>query len=175
MSERHVCLLHNVWPESGDLFCTVSLCGLSLSLFLFSQLCDCLFVLETIRTGAMRVILKTAETQRLRVKLVLYCPICAFNWKIKRANFCRKQNCQMFNAQSPGPLVQQSWLRHSSAHAHHKRLSQKNRIHPVTTVTKQPHQVRNPFWPHRKTTFYHGDQVPFIALQVQNHHCPSTN
>ena len=35
--------------------------------------------------------LKTEETQRLRVKFVLYCPICALNLKIKRANFCRKQ------------------------------------------------------------------------------------
>ena len=51
------------------------------------------FVLETIRTGAMRVIripVKTEETQRLRIKFVLYCPICALNLKIKRANFCRK-------------------------------------------------------------------------------------
>ena len=34
-------------------------------------------VLETIRTGAMRVIhitVKTEETQRLRIKFVLYCP-----------------------------------------------------------------------------------------------------
>ena len=53
----------------------------------------CLFVLETIRTGVMRVIhipVKTEETQRLRIKFVLYCPICALNLKIKRANFCRK-------------------------------------------------------------------------------------
>ena len=38
-----------------------------------------LFVLETICTGAMRVIhipVKTEETQRLRIKCVLYCPIC---------------------------------------------------------------------------------------------------
>ena len=38
------------------------------------------FVLQTIRTGAMRVIhipVKTEETQRLRIKFVLYCPICA--------------------------------------------------------------------------------------------------
>ena len=43
------------------------------------------FVLETIRTGAMRVIhipVKTEETQRLR--------------------FCRIQNCHMFNAHSQG-------------------------------------------------------------------------
>ena len=32
----------------------------------------------------------TSETQRLRIKLVLYCPICALNLKFKRANFCRK-------------------------------------------------------------------------------------
>ena len=40
------------------------------------------FVLETIRTGAMRVIhipVKTEETQRLRIKFVLYCPICALD------------------------------------------------------------------------------------------------
>ena len=51
------------------------------------------FVLETIRTGAMRIIhipVKTEETQRLRIKFLLYCPICALNLKIKRANFCRK-------------------------------------------------------------------------------------
>ena len=50
------------------------------------------FVLETIRTGAMRVIhipVKTEEMQTLRIKFVLYCPICALNLKIKRANFCR--------------------------------------------------------------------------------------
>ena len=42
------------------------------------------FVLETIRTGAMRVIhipVKTEETHRLRIKFVLYCPICALNLK----------------------------------------------------------------------------------------------
>ena len=36
----------------------------------------CLFVLETIRTSAMRVIhviVKTEETQKLRIKFVLYC------------------------------------------------------------------------------------------------------
>ena len=35
------------------------------------------FVLETIRTSTMRVIhitVKTEETQRLRIKFVLYCP-----------------------------------------------------------------------------------------------------
>ena len=61
------------------------------------------FVLETIRTGAMRVIhipVKTEETQRLRIKFVLYCSICTLNLKIKRANFCRKQTCQITNAQS---------------------------------------------------------------------------
>ena len=50
----------------------------------------CLFVLETIRTGAMRAVhisVKTEETQRLRIKFVQYCPIYAFNLKIKRANF----------------------------------------------------------------------------------------
>ena len=43
------------------------------------------FVLETIRTGAMRVIhipVKTEESQRLRIKFVLYCPVCALNLKI---------------------------------------------------------------------------------------------
>ena len=63
------------------------------------------FVLETIRTGAMRVVhipVKTEETQRLRIKFVLYCPMCAFNLEIKRADFCRKQNCLIFNAQSQG-------------------------------------------------------------------------
>ena len=66
---------------------------------------DGCFVLETIRTGAMRIIhipVKTEETQRLRIKFVLCCPICALNLKIKRANFCLKQNCQMFNAHSLG-------------------------------------------------------------------------
>ena len=49
------------------------------------------FVLEPIRTGAMRVIhIPTEETQRLRIKFVLYCPICALDLKIKRANLCRK-------------------------------------------------------------------------------------
>ena len=51
------------------------------------------FDLETIRTGTMRVVhipVKTEETQRLRIKFVLYCPISALNLKIKRANFCRK-------------------------------------------------------------------------------------
>ena len=46
------------------------------------------FVLETIRTGAMRVVhipVKTEETQRLRIKFVLYCLVCAFNLRIKRA------------------------------------------------------------------------------------------
>ena len=38
-------------------------------------------VLETMRTGAMRVVhipVKTEETQRLRIKFVLNCPICGF-------------------------------------------------------------------------------------------------
>ena len=42
--------------------------------------CVCFFVLGTIRTGTMRVIhitVKTEETQRLRIKFVLYCPTCA--------------------------------------------------------------------------------------------------
>ena len=46
----------------------------------------------------MRVIhipVKTEVTQRLRIKFVLYCPICALNLKIKRANFCRKVKCSM--------------------------------------------------------------------------------
>ena len=47
-----------------------------------------LFVLETIRTGAMRVI--HIPVKRLRIKFVLYCPIYALNLKIKRANLCRK-------------------------------------------------------------------------------------
>ena len=37
---------------------------------------QCFFVLEMIRTGAMRVIhviVKTEETQKLRMKFVLYC------------------------------------------------------------------------------------------------------
>ena len=61
-----------------------------------SQLSVC-FVSETIRTGAMRVIhipVKTEETQRLRIKFVLYSPICALDLKIKRANlkpFCPKK------------------------------------------------------------------------------------
>ena len=51
MSERHICLLHNLWSEASDLFCTVSLCGLSLSLFLFSQLCDGrLFLAQSLQT-----------------------------------------------------------------------------------------------------------------------------
>ena len=48
-------------------------------LFSWKDMAVCLF-LETIRTGAMRVIhipVKTQETQRLRIKFVLYCPICA--------------------------------------------------------------------------------------------------
>ena len=47
--------------------------------FSWKDMAVCLF-LETIRTGAMRVIhipVKTQETQRLRIKFVLYCPICA--------------------------------------------------------------------------------------------------
>ena len=55
--------------------------------------CTSLFVLETIRTGAMRVVhipVKTEETQRLRIEFVLYCPICALDLKLKRADFCRK-------------------------------------------------------------------------------------
>ena len=86
-----------------------------LSPFGSSSIVICLFVLETIRTGAMRVIhipVKTEETQRLRIKFVLYCPICALDLKIKRANFCRKK---MSNVQCPfsGPHVQQSLLRHT--------------------------------------------------------------
>ena len=91
-------------------------------------------VLETIRTSAMRVVhipVQTEETQRLRIKIVLCCPICALNLKIKRANFCRKQNCQIINVPFARPHVQQSSLRHSSAHVHHERLSQENRIHPL--------------------------------------------
>ena len=60
-----------------------------------------LFVLDKIRTSAMRVIhitVKTEETQRLRVKFVLYCLTWGFNLKIERTHFCRKQNSQMFNA-----------------------------------------------------------------------------
>ena len=126
------------------------------------------FFFLTIRTGAMRVVhipVKTEETQRLRIEFVLYCPICAFNLKIKRINFCRKTKLSNIQCPCSGPHVQQSSLRHSSARIHHKRLSQKNRIHPVSTVSKQPHQVRSPFWLHRKTTqydvifaFYRGDR-----------------
>ena len=52
----------------------------SLDVGIDSMLMFVLF-LETIRTGGMRVIhipVKTEETQRLRIKFVLYCPICAF-------------------------------------------------------------------------------------------------
>ena len=62
----------------------------SLDLLILTQ-----FVSETIRTGTMRVVhipVKTEETQRLRIKFVLYCPICAFN------TFCRKSNCQTFSS-----------------------------------------------------------------------------
>ena len=41
-----------------------------------STACGMFFVLETVRTSAMRVIhitVKTEETQRLRIKFVLYC------------------------------------------------------------------------------------------------------
>ena len=69
----------------------------------------CLFVcflsLETIRTSAMYVIhitVKTEETQRLRIKFVLYCPTLVFNLKIERTNSCRKQHCQVLNAHSQG-------------------------------------------------------------------------
>ena len=59
----------------------------------------CFFVLETIRTGAMRVIhipVKTEETQRLRIKFVLHCPICALNLKIKRTSVGNKTvKCSM--------------------------------------------------------------------------------
>ena len=102
-----------------------------------------LFFLETICTGAMRVIqihMKTEETQRLRIKFVLCCPICALNLKIKRANFLSE--IKLSNVQCPfsGSHVQQSLLRHSSAHVHHRRLSQRYRIHPVAIESKQPHQ-----------------------------------
>ena len=51
------------------------------------------FVLETIRTGTMRVIhitVKTEGTQRLRIKFALYCPTWIVNLKNKRAYYCRK-------------------------------------------------------------------------------------
>ena len=32
------------------------------------------FVLETIRTRVIHITVKTEETQRLRIKFVLYCP-----------------------------------------------------------------------------------------------------
>ena len=72
--------------------------------------------------------------------------------------------------------VQQSSLRHSSAHVHQ----------PQETFSKDPYSSRNhsiqaaapsplPFWPHRKRAeydvifaFYSGDQAPPTALQVQN-------
>ena len=65
-----------------------------------SRVPSVLFVLETIRTGAMRVIhipVKDEETQRLRIKFVLYCPICALDLKIKRAILCRNKTvkCSM--------------------------------------------------------------------------------
>ena len=90
----------------------------------------------------MRVIhipVKTEETQRLRIKFVLYCPICASNLKIKRA----LSETKLSNVQCPvsGPRVQQSLLRHSSAHVHSERLSEKCRIPPVTTVSEQPHML----------------------------------
>ena len=56
----------------------------------------------------MRVIhisVKTDETQILRIKFVLYCPTCALNLKIKRANFCRKHYCQIFRCPFSGPHV----------------------------------------------------------------------
>ena len=57
-------LVHgSLWPACYDLSASVSRT-------------HC-FVLETIRTGSMRVIhitVKTEETQKLRNKFVLYCP-----------------------------------------------------------------------------------------------------
>ena len=55
--------------------------------------CHCLFVLETSRTGAMRVIhitVKTKETQRLRIKFVLCCPTCAFKHKQIYHSICQQ-------------------------------------------------------------------------------------
>ena len=51
MPERRFCLLHNVWSKACDLCCTVSLCGFSLPLFLFSQSCDRrLFLGQSVQT-----------------------------------------------------------------------------------------------------------------------------
>ena len=52
-----------------------------------------LLVLETIRTSAMRVIhitVMTNETQRLRIKFVLYCLICAFKHKQIYLSICQQ-------------------------------------------------------------------------------------
>ena len=100
--------------------------------------------------------------------LNLYCTVLSVlsTWKSNELTSVENKTvkCSMPFA---GPHVQQSSLRHSSAHAH------------VTTVSKQPHQVRSRFWPDRKTAkydviyaYYRGDQAPPTALQVQNHHCP---
>ena len=121
------------------------------------------FVWETIRTDAMRV--KTDETQRLRIKFVLYCPICALNLKIKRAFFCRKWNCQKFNVHSQSLTFScHCWAFRSTRF--HERLSQRYRIHPVVIESKQSHQDDSIFWPNRKTTqydvifaFYRGDHA----------------
>ena len=79
--------------------------------FLHVQL---LFVLETIRTGAMRAIhipVKTEETQRLRIKFVLYCPICAS--KLENQTSELQSETTLSNIQCPFAWthVQQSSLR----------------------------------------------------------------
>ena len=64
-------------------------------------------VLETIRTGAMRVIhiiVKTEETQRLRVKFVLYCPICAYKHKQIYHSICQQVDDPGNKQNLPFPL-----------------------------------------------------------------------
>ena len=47
-----------------------------------------------------RFTVKTEETQRLRVKFVLYCSTRISNLKIQQTNLCRNQDCQTLNAHS---------------------------------------------------------------------------
>ena len=82
-----------MWEENVEMLSLAPGCAMSLRIctqisctFMFDRsmnsvlrffLCQCLFILETIRTSAMRVIHVTVmaeETPRLRVEFVLYCP-----------------------------------------------------------------------------------------------------
>ena len=147
---------------------------------------DFAFVLETIRTCAMRIMHITVKTERRdaetahQVCTVLSC----LNFQLKNRSDQLLSETKLSSVQCPfaRPPVQLSSLRRSSAHVHRKRLSQRIHIHHVTTKSRQQHPIHFSFWPHREAeecdvccAIFRGDQELPSALQVQNHHCPSTS